>query len=250
MVFDRQKTSYQVKTADFEGPLDLLLSLIEKRKFFINDISLAKVADDYLETIKKLEKFPMEDVASFLLIASTLVLLKSKSLLPALSLTDEEEGNIEDLEYRLRIYQKMKDLAAELEKRYGQHSIYAPKSGKITAVAFVPDAETNLSEIFAAVNRVLQNVPKEEKLPKAEVKKIIRLEDVMDRLAERISRTLKMSFRDFSKKETAEKAEIIVSFIAMLELVKMGVISVTQQQLFEDIDMEAEELGVPNYDHL
>ena len=73
---------YTVKTEAFEGPLELLLNLIEKRKLFISDISLAQVADDYIEYINKQEDFPMASTADFILVASTLVLIKSKSLLP------------------------------------------------------------------------------------------------------------------------------------------------------------------------
>ncbi len=91
---------YLVKTHIFEGPLDTLLSLIEKRKLFINDISLAQVADDYIAYIKSLNEFPIADSSHFILIASTLVLIKSKSLLPDLNLTTEEQESIDDLEDR------------------------------------------------------------------------------------------------------------------------------------------------------
>ena len=74
--------SFIVKQQHFEGPLDLLLSLIEKRKLFINDIALAKVTDDFISHIQSLNQFPMADSANFILIASTLLLIKSKSLLP------------------------------------------------------------------------------------------------------------------------------------------------------------------------
>src|SRR4051812_32375972 len=100
---------FLVKHEQFEGPLDLLLSLIEKRKLFINDISLAKVADDFINHIKNFEQFPIGESANFILIASTLLLIKSKSLLPTLQLTEEEQGSIEDLETRLKIYQRIKD---------------------------------------------------------------------------------------------------------------------------------------------
>ena len=77
------RVNYHIKTEQFEGPLDLLLSLIEKRKLFISDFSLADVANEYIEHIRRFESFPMNDVANFLLVASTLVLIKSKSILPA-----------------------------------------------------------------------------------------------------------------------------------------------------------------------
>src|SRR4051812_5655315 len=101
--------SFTVKTEVFEGPLDLLLSLIEKRKLFVNDISLAKVADDFIAHVQGFEKFPMNDSVNFTLIASTLLLIKSKSLLPTLTLTEEEEEGIHDLEARLKMYKRIKD---------------------------------------------------------------------------------------------------------------------------------------------
>ena len=82
-------TDYQVKTEGFEGPLELLLDLVEKRKLFINEISLATVADDYIAHLKSFEKLPVDFVSSFLIVASTLILIKSKSLLPTLDLTVE-----------------------------------------------------------------------------------------------------------------------------------------------------------------
>ncbi|MEK7117749.1 MAG: segregation/condensation protein A, partial [Patescibacteria group bacterium] len=84
-------TDFKVKTGDFEGPLELLLELIEKRKLHINDVSLSQVADDFIAHIKSLEEFPMNDSADFILIASTLLLIKSKSLLPTLELTEDEK---------------------------------------------------------------------------------------------------------------------------------------------------------------
>ena len=92
--------SFAIKHEKFEGPLELLLDLIEKRKLFINDIALAKVADDYVEYVKTVGDFPLSESAQFILIASTLLLIKSKSLLPNLELSEDEKGNIADLERR------------------------------------------------------------------------------------------------------------------------------------------------------
>src|SRR3989338_5154060 len=130
---------YQVKTHIFEGPLDTLLSLIEKRKLFINDISLAQVADDYIAYIKSLGDFPIADSAHFILIASTLVLIKSKSLLPNLALSEEEEHSIDDLEARLREYQKYKALSRHLRERFGIHTEYLRLPFKDKVVLFTPD---------------------------------------------------------------------------------------------------------------
>src|SRR5690242_7983178 len=87
---------YTVKTPAFEGPLDLLLDLIEKHKLAISEISLAKVADDYIAYVKTFSEFPVAMSAHFILVASTLLLIKSRSLLPNLALSDDEKGSIED----------------------------------------------------------------------------------------------------------------------------------------------------------
>ena len=102
------ETDFKVKVGEFEGPLELILDLIEKRKLHISDISLSQVADEFIEYIKSFEEFPMSDSADFILVASTLLLIKSKSLLPNLPLTEEEQGSIEDLENRLSAYKKYK----------------------------------------------------------------------------------------------------------------------------------------------
>jgi segregation and condensation protein A len=96
---------FLVKTEAFEGPLDLLLHLIEKRKLLINEVSLIKITDDYIEYIQSHDNISLKNNAHFILVASTLVLIKSKSLLPTLELTREEEQDIEDLE--ARIYQRL-----------------------------------------------------------------------------------------------------------------------------------------------
>jgi len=238
--------SFVVKQQTFEGPLDLLLSLIEKRKLHINDISLANVADDYIEYLKSLGQFPIGDSANFILIASTLLLIKSKSLLPNLVLTEEEQGNVEDLERRLKILENIKALSAHVKERFGNNIIFTPLVRKREPV-FSPDQSMTLPNIIVALRTVLANVPKKELLPQVIVKKIISLEDMIESLTKRVTTSLNMSFREFAKIGTHEKVNVIVSFLAMLELVKQGVISVNQESQFQDIHMESQNLGIPKY---
>ena len=109
--------TYQVKAGSFEGPLELLLSLIENRKFFVNEISLAEVTNDYIGYIKSITNVSNDkhiaDVSYFILIASTLILIKSKSLLPNLELTEDENEKITDLEQRLKLYQIIKNASID-----------------------------------------------------------------------------------------------------------------------------------------
>ncbi|OHA92968.1 MAG: hypothetical protein A3H52_02840 [Candidatus Zambryskibacteria bacterium RIFCSPLOWO2_02_FULL_39_26] len=241
------ESSYNVKTQIFEGPLDTLLTLIEKRKLFINDISLAQVADDYIAYVKNLENFPIADSAHFILIASTLVLIKSKSLLPTLSLTEEEQGGIDDLQKRLVEYQKYKELSKHLRVRFGKNIEYIRLPSKEKIVVFAPDKNTTVSKIFEIIKSVIRQIPKKEFIPKAIVEKVISLEEMIESLTERIRKSMRMSFKDFSGHGKAEKLNVIVSFLAVLELVKQGIIRVTQDKEFRDIHMESDSVGVPRY---
>jgi segregation and condensation protein A len=240
---------YTIKTEVFEGPLELLLNLIEKRKLFINDISLAQVADDYIEYINKQKDFPMAHTADFILVASTLVLIKSKSLLPTLDLSSEEQESIDDLEIRLKLHQKMKELSLHVTKQFGQNIMYSKTLSKDITPVFSPDKDLSLSKIKDGIMSVLHNLPKKAiEIPKKVVEKVISLEEVMENLAERITKGLKMSFKEFAGIGKEEKINVIVSFLAMLELVKQGILSVTQDKHFSDITMETDNIRTPKYD--
>ena len=239
--------TYQIKTDIFEGPLDLLLSLIEKRKLFINDISLAQVADDYIAHVRGLSHLPVSDTAHFLLIASTLVLIKSKSLLPSLALSEDEQGNIENLEARLRAYQRIKEASRNISERFGKRILFARNAPRYAEPVFSPDKETTKGGLLSAIRRVLANLPQKEIIPETIVRKIVSLEEMIDNLAKRIQASLKMSFNEFSKMGKTDRVNVVVSFLAMLELVKQGAIEVVQDRHFADIKMESRDVGVPRY---
>lgn len=252
-----------VKQEHFEGPLDLLLSLIEKRKLFVNDIALAKVTDDFIEHIRALGQFPMADSANFILIASTLLLIKSKSLLPALDLTGEEEQGIHDLETRLKIYQEIKNASAHVKTMFGREILFQPAQSRPMEPLFSPDESMTIAGLSASIAALIRALPKKELLPKAVIQKVISLEEMIGRLTERVTKSLHMSFREFAKMgdKTGEgkdgaagaaitreaKVHVIISFLAMLELVKQGIIGVTQENASSDIHMETIEAGVPQY---
>lgn len=248
------KISYRVKTEHFEGPLDLLLTLIEKRKLFISDFSLSKVADDYIQHIRSFESFPMNDVANFLLVASTLVLIKSKTLLPDLNLTTEEESDIDDLKRRLSLYEMFRNLSLHIKANFGKQLIFERSGRPEAVVVFAPDARITSSTMSQALRDVVVALPKKIVTPKATVKKVISLEEMMSRLSTRVTSVLKTSFTQFSRYqrgknvEKEHRVEIIVSFLAMLELVKQGILHVTQHEDYGDIDIETHNFETPNYE--
>ncbi|OHA89851.1 MAG: hypothetical protein A2832_00995 [Candidatus Zambryskibacteria bacterium RIFCSPHIGHO2_01_FULL_44_22b] len=244
------KAAYKVKTPVFEGPLELLLELVTERKLFVNDVSLSEVADDFIRYIETHEEFPISESAEFIVVASTLMLIKSRSLLPSFKLTEEEEESIHDLEDRLALYARTKELAAGLGKLFGKNIIFEKLPQKNAVVVFSPDSKTDTTNLLAALEVVIESLPKETVLPKVLVKKVISLEEMIEKLATRISQASKLSFKDFhgvnGKLTYEKKVSIIVGFLAMLELVKRGAIRVAQDAR-GNIDIETEELATPNY---
>ena len=233
------------------------MELVTKRKLFVNDVSLSQVTDDFIKYLEHPELQQAEygaghigEMAEFILIASTLMLIKSRSLLPTLKLTDEEEENVHDLENRLVLYAKVKELAAGLRNIFGQKIIFEKTPSKLPPVFFSPDSKTDTKNLLLALESVIESLPKKELLPKVTVKKVISLEEMIEKLAERISQASKISFKEFhgskGKLTYEKKVSIIVGFLAMLELVKRGAIRVTQESGGE-IEIESEELVIPNY---
>ena len=241
-------SQYQIKTDTFQGPLDMLLTLIEKRKLHVSDIALAKVADDYIAYTKQLEHFPIGETAGFILVAATLLLIKSKSLLPTLSLSLEEQADASDLERRLEIYQLIKAASGHASERFGAQPLFFREDRGTQITVFAPSNDLSVKTLTEAALSLIKNLPKAAApLSQKIIKKVVSLEEMIDRLTERIQSSIKMSFKDFSGSGKKEKVHVIVSFLAMLELVKQGILSVTQEKEFYDIKMETHAVNTPRY---
>ncbi len=252
--------SFTVKMQAFEGPLDLLLDLIEKRKLFINDVSLAKVTDDFIVHVKQFDNMPMGESAHFILVASTLLLIKSKSLLPELNITEDEKSDMDDLEKRLKIYQRIKEAGKRINEIFGNNMIFeqsqsAHSRSRFATPVFVPSPEFTLEKARMTLADLINRLPKKEKLPQVVVEKVISLEDMIGTLTTRITSHLRMSFKEFTKDHAGDgtgltkenRVNVIVSFLAMLELVKQGVMHVTQESTYGDINMETKDVSLPRY---
>jgi len=242
---------FKIKTEVFEGPLDLLLTLVEKRKLTINDIALSQVTDEYIKHVEAMPTTEISARAEFILVASTLLLIKSRSLLPSIPLTDEEQMSVEDLEMRLKILQVIREGSESISEHFGKNIIFGSDKSGIKAAVFSPHKSITLDAIKLSLESIINRFPKKTELKKALVQKVMSLEEMMDKLTKKIQSGLSMSFKQFSgtKSETREqKVEVIVSFLAMLELVKQGIMDVIQDNHFEDIKMETtESLGIPKY---
>ena len=239
---------YTLRTDVFEGPLDLLLALIEKRKLLINDIALAEVADDYVRYLEQHQNFPIAETAQFVLVGSALLLIKSRSLLPSLSLSEDEQQTIEDLEYRLLLLEQYRSCAAVVSAQFGRTRLFTRRRVVRTIPAFSPLTDLTAPSMLAAMQSVLKQLPElKPKLVEATVQKVISLEEMIDKLTTRINASLSVSFRDFADVRNENKTNIIVSFLAMLELVRQGMVRVEQESHGSDIMMHTDQIGVPRY---
>ncbi|MBY0473055.1 segregation/condensation protein A [Patescibacteria group bacterium] len=243
-----------VKTDVFEGPLDLLLELIEKRKLLINDVSLASVTDEYIARISGNE-LPVGETAEFVALAATLLLIKSRSLLPTLELSPDESKDIKELEYRLAVYQLIKEAARGVSSSLENAPLYEGNPPAVEPM-FLFDTSATLESLRASIQKVIEEFPVQISLPKVAVKKIVSIEEMIQKMAGRVSSAFSVSFKEFSGLNNPPaggrgehiKHEIIVSFLALLELVKQGIIKAHQGDHFSDITLESDAVSTPTYE--
>lgn len=240
------ETSFSVKTEAFEGPLELLLELIEQRKFLINDISLAAVTDEYIGHVETIGAHPLKDTAQFVAVAATLLLIKSKSLLPVFELTVEEEHNIEELTDQLRVYQVYRHAARALKARFGTCRMRARRFVPQETVSYTPDPRITKEALHAAVRRVIQELPTTARAPVARVQSIVSLKATMEQLHRRIERQMIVVFSDFTGAHP-ERHTVVVGFLAVLEMVKSGAALAEQTARCAEIRIERNVQETPRY---
>jgi segregation and condensation protein A len=232
--------STHVQLEIFEGPLDLLLHLIKKNEVSITDIPIATITEQYLATLDLMETLSLDVAGEFLVMAATLIHIKSRMLLPAGDdEVDEDEGvdPRDELVRRLLDYQRYKDAATELEQReILTRDVFvraAPPTEEVGPRGF---REISIFELLGALKRVIERLPKdtvhEVTLEKITVREKMTL--LLDKL--RIEgRVLFESLFD----EVRTRMEVVVTFLAMLELVKVRAIRIVQEEMAGTIVIEA-----------
>lgn len=238
-----EETTYKIKTTNFEGPLEVLLGLIEKRKLFINEISLAGITDDFIVYVQSLDKKNLDTYASFITVAATLILIKSRSLIPNLPLTVDEEKDVSNLEHRLELYKLVKEISVLVLAKFAKKIIFPRLEKKIEMWVFTPDKNINIASMHLGIKDVLKAMPVEPVAkPEVFVMKIRTLEETINDIVERVSGSIKISFSQFTcdieGDEKYKKVSVIVNFLAMLELIRSGFMDAFQENSFDDINLE------------
>ncbi|TCK97978.1 condensin subunit ScpA [Natranaerovirga hydrolytica] len=241
--------SISIKLEAFEGPLDLLLHLIEKNKVSIYDIPIVSITDQYLQYINAMEEKNLDIMSEFLVMAATLINIKSKMLIPKNE--DKEEEQEEDprkeLVFRLLEYKKYKYISRELKGKQtdAQKIIFKGPTlpeevknykEKIPIETIMKDID--LSKLYSIFNTVIKKQSNKVDQVRSKFGEIKREEyTINDKINEikNLARTnTTVSFRKLLEKDTT-KNEIITSFLAVLELIKTGIIHIKQDYNFDDI---------------
>lgn len=224
-----------VEIPGFLGPLDLLLTLIEEGKMDIGTISLTAVTDQYLARVRAAGDVPPEHLAEFLVVAATLLLLKSRKLFPAFSLSEEEEERIASLEEQLREYRKFREASKQFIQLWSQGTFLYPREGfHGIQVTFYPPTNVDVSALVAAMHTVVRNLPRWELLTEEIVQRVVSMEERIRDIERRVTEQTQTTFQTIAA-GAQSRLELIVSFLALLELVKQRLVSVQQRDAFRDI---------------
>lgn len=222
---------------NFEGPLDLLLALCEEQKLDICQISLAKVADSFLQYCQGMSEYDWPQVTDFLTIAARLILIKSKALLPTLELTEEEEGDILDLETRLKEYKRFKEAAAILGQNFAEKTYsYSREYYAASVPAFFPPPKLKTGDLLLAIKKIFADLPSEFKLAQQKIRKVISLEEKIKELVMRLKNRLETNFRALAGGKKT-KMEIVLTFLAILHLVREQIVTAEQKETFGEIKL-------------
>ena len=238
----------KIKVADFEGPFDLLLHLIRKNKMDIYNIEIYKITNQYLRYLDEMKEMDLEITSEFIVIAATLIEIKSKSLLPKVKVEDENEEDIENkLKLRLIEYKQIKAVSNFFKERHINSGEIYSKKPEIIEDEKSPKSNDDifknltLIDLYNIYNNILETYHNKQNNINVVQRKIYtdkyKVEDKMKELLDRFNNANVIEFRSIIK-ESESKLETVVTFLALLELIKLRVIIAYQEGNFKEILMK------------
>lgn len=235
----------EFKLEKFQGPLALLLSLIEKEELDITEIGLANICDQYIDYINiNNNTIGPDEMAEFLLVAAKLLYIKSKTLLPYLY-NNEEEEDIEDLKTQLRMYKEFISASENIRKlAQGKRFSFAKpfkanqaRKQLLKLSSFIAPQELNVVEIKDTFQEILDNLePRVEKIEEDRMDYMLSIDDRIDYIQGLLKKNMQASFSSLISGSN-NKTEVIVNFLALLELVKQRQLNFKQHSMFGEIDI-------------
>ncbi|MBI4458372.1 segregation/condensation protein A [Candidatus Uhrbacteria bacterium] len=223
---------YAVALEQFSGPLHLLLELIESEKLDISEVALAKVTDQYLRYLEAHPDMPIEELADFLVVASRLLYIKSKILLPFLTV-GEEDG--QDLESQLKIYKEYLEASKQLHRLIlRRRFLFVHERLPHVEIGFAPPEALSAGEMRDFFLAVIRRIEPVVRIPKAVIEKTVSIQEKIKEIVALMAKAKNVNFKTVLL-SAESRTEIIVSFLALLELVKQRGVAVRQEKKFHDI---------------
>lgn len=240
------KNKHSVVISNFEGPLDLLCFLISKNKKDIFDISLSELTDDYIEYLNSMVELDMEIATEFLVMASTLLYIKSKKLLPTLEVPeDAEEMTAEELIQKIAMYKLYKEKQDELRQMYiSNFGAFEklPEKLKFEKTFFMPNNVTleSMKENYTnVVNRNIDKINKKaEEIEKIAVYERVTVKSKVIIMLDKLKAKSKIVFNKLFSSDSNKKIDIVTAFLGMLELSRLKQVKIKQDKLYGDIEIE------------
>ncbi len=237
------ETDYKVKLEVFEGPLDLLLYLIKQDEIDIYDISIERITRQYLEYLQAFKELNIELAGEFIVMAANLIYLKSRSLLPVDQQPPEEDAAEDDPRWdlirQLIEYKKFKEAAAELHLReLAQQRIFAREGGSTPATEGpLRLGEVGIFQLINAFQIVIKRVEERQDLQEIFGERFS-VSDKIDKILQRVAAGASVRFSDLFD-AVVSRVEVVVTFLALLELIRLRQIRAIQKSIFEDIEIAA-----------
>ena len=224
---------FEVKQDGFDGPLHLLLDLIESQELPITEVSLAQVAEGYLAHINE-HAPPPEELADFLIVATKLLLLKSRAILPVE--IEEVQEDASTLALQLRLYKEFIAASKKLEELYDTPMVSFPraKADVVKATELMVADSLTPSLLNDTFTKLLKRLEPFFKLQQAAIERVVSVRERLRQIHDAVLSRSKMTFRDVVGKGQS-RVDIVVSFLALLELVKQRIVNVIQEDTFQDI---------------
>ncbi len=240
--FSQQVSNYTITTPVYEGPLDLLLQLIERAELDITKLALAQVTDQYLEHIRNLPDLAADEVSAFLVIAARLVQIKSEALLPRPPLREPGEEDPGDaLARQLIIYKRFREIAGILSQR--------EEAGLRTYLRVAPPPRLEggldlsgitIEDIAAAAQEIYTDLSRADALNAVVPPARVTIREKISLITDYLRHRKNVSFRSLLDNDSS-RLEVVVTFLALLELIKRHLVRVSQDGLFGDIALEVSE---------
>lgn len=229
------KNDLQINFKEFSGPLDLLLSLLDEKKMEISELSISAVTEPFLNYLDTLESIEAEELADFLVVAARLLLLKSRTLLPQFAVEDDANLNLDE---QLRLYRRFVDASKNLHNMWLDEKTisYSHIEEIKRTTEVVQPTNFTLESLSQSMLQLVKRLAPPKGLPRTYIDKTVTIKEKIDKMREMLKKHKSVNFKDVLN-DANSRTEVIVSFLAILELVKQNDILLKQINSFGEIKL-------------